>query len=202
MAGFHTLLGSGKKSITQTTYKNLLQPGQHKIIGFAQRSQGLMVAPGNPLGLTSLREVARQQARFAWRTLGSGTRVVLEDLLIREGLAPKDLAGQTHSEPSHAAVAQAVASGQCDVGLGIAAAADALGLDFVPLAQERYLLVCLKSALLQPAVVTLLHTLQSAAWQKQMQGIVGYQPQDSGQVLSLSRVLPWWTYVRQKASST
>jgi len=202
MAGFHTLLGTDKKSVTQAAYKNLLQPGQHKIIGFAQRSQGLMVAPGNPLGLTSLREVARQQARFAWRTLGSGTRVVLEDLLAREGLSPKDLAGHAHSEPSHAAVAQAVASGQCDVGLGIAAAAQALELDFVPLAQERYLLVCLKSALLQPAVVALLHTLQSPAWQKQMQGIVGYQPQDSGQVLSLSRVLPWWTYVRQKASST
>jgi len=54
MAGFHTLLGTGKKTLTERTYKPLLQPGQHKIIGFAQRTQGLMVAKGNPLGLHSI----------------------------------------------------------------------------------------------------------------------------------------------------
>jgi len=198
MAGFHALQDAGKKSFSEAAYKSLLRPGHHKIIGFAQRSQGLIVPLGNPLGLHSLRDVAQHQARFAWRTLGSGTRVVLEELLAREGLTPNDLASQNHSEPSHAAVAQAIASGQCDVGLGIAAAAAALGLDFVPLAQERYLLVCLKSALTQPAVQSLLNTLRSSSWQKQVQDIVDYQPQDSGEILSLRRVLPWWTYVHQK----
>lgn len=64
MAGFHTLMDAGRKTRSERTYKPLLQPGQHKIIGFAQRSQGLMVAPGNPLGLSSLGDVAQRQAQI------------------------------------------------------------------------------------------------------------------------------------------
>jgi molybdate transport repressor ModE-like protein len=198
MAGFHTLVGTEKKSITEGTYKHLLQPGLHKIIGFAQRSQGLMVPRGNPLRLGNLRNVAQQNARFATRTLGSGTRVVMEELMIAEGLTAKDLSGDAFCEPSHAAVAQAVASGQCDAGLGIASAAEAAGLDFVPLAHEHYHLVCLKAALSQPGVQTLLQTLQGRAWHDQIARISGYRAHDSGQVLSMRRVLPWWNYLRQK----
>jgi molybdate transport repressor ModE-like protein len=198
MAGFHTLVGADKKSVTETVYKNLLQPGLHKIIGFAQRSQGLLVPRGNPLRLHNLRQVVQQGARFATRTRGSGTRVVLDELLIAEGLAAQDLGGDTFCEPSHGAVAQAVASGQCDAGLGIAAAAEAADLDFVPLAQERYHLVCLKSALSQPGVQTLLQILQGRSWQDQIAHIPGYRAQDSGQVLSMRGVLPWWNYRVQK----
>lgn len=198
MAGFHTLQDTGKKTLTERTYKPLLQPGQHKVIGFAQRTQGLMVAKGNPLALHSLQDVARRQARFANRTLGSGTRVVLDELLALVGLSSADFNGQTHTEPSHAAVAQAVAAGQCDAGLGIAAAAHAARLDFVPLADERYHLVCLKSALDQPAIQALLQTLQSQHWQSVLKNIAGYTALDCGQVLSMRRVLPWWDYKTQK----
>jgi molybdate transport repressor ModE-like protein len=201
MAGFHTLIGADKKSLTEGVYKHLLQPGLHKIIGFAQRSQGLLVPRGNPLRLNTLRNVAQQNARFATRTRGSGTRVVLDELLASEGLSAQDLGGDAFCEPSHAAVAQAVASGQCDAGLGIAAAAEAADLDFVPLAHERYHLVCLKSALSQPGVQTLLQTLQSRVWQDQIARVSGYRAQDSGQVLSMRGVLPWWNYRSQKADT-
>lgn len=200
MAGFHTLHDAGKKTLTERTYKPLLQPGQHKIIGFAQRTQGLMVAKGNPLGLHSLQDVAQRQARFANRTLGSGTRVVLDELLALAGLSSADFNGQAHTEPSHAAVAQAVAAGQRDAGLGIAAAAHAAGLDFVPLADERYHLVCLKSALDQPAIQALLQTLQSQPWQNVLKNIAGYTALDCGQVLSMRQVLPWWDYKMQKST--
>jgi molybdate-binding protein len=199
MAGFHTLLGTGKKTLTERTYKPLLQPGQHKIIGFAQRTQGLMVARGNPLGLHSLQDVVLHRARFANRTLGSGTRVVLDELLAQTGLLAGAVNGHAHTEPSHAAVAQAVAAGQCDVGLGIAAAAQQAGLDFVPLAEERYHLVCLKSALAQPGIAALMQLLQTPQWQSQIDKIPGYSAQQSGQVLSMRRVLPWWDYRHHKA---
>lgn len=201
MAGFHTLVGADKKSVTERAYKPLLQPGLHKLIGFAQRSQGLLVPRGNPLRLGKLGDVAQQGARFATRTKGSGTRVVLDELLASEGLTAQDLGGDAFCEPSHAAVAQAVASGQCDAGLGIAAAAEAANLDFVPLAHERYHLVCLKSALSQPGVQTLLQTLREPAWQNQVANIPGYRAQDSGQVLSMRGVLPWWNYRHQKSAS-
>lgn len=198
MAGFHTLMHTGRKTRSERTYKPLLQPGLHKIIGFAQRTQGLMVAQGNPLALYGLADVARTKARFANRALGSGTRVVLDELLDRAGLTAADLAGHSHAEPSHAAVAQAVASGQCDVGLGIAAAARQVGLDYVPLASEHYHLVCLKSALNQPGVLNLLQLLQTPDWQTTVAAIAGYAPDQSGHVLSLRKVLPWWDFRQEK----
>lgn len=198
LAGFHTLQDAGRKTRSERTYKPLLKPGMHKLISFATRSQGLMVAPGNPQGLHSLQDVARTQARFANRALGSGTRVVLDELLDQLGLRGDQINGYPHLEPSHAAVAQAVACGQCDAGLGIAAAAHLAGLDFVPLLTERYHLVCLKSALTQPGVVQLRELLQTTAWQAAVSTIAGYTPVASGQVLSLRRVLPWWHFAQSK----
>ena len=199
MAGFHTLQNTGRNTLTERTYRPLLQPGQHKIIGFAQRTQGLMVAKGNPLDLQSLADVARQHARFANRALGTGTRVVLDELLIQAGLVATDIAGYPRTEPSHAAVAHAVAAGQADTGLGIAAAAQRAGLDFVPLADERYHLVCLKSALAQPGIEALLTLLKTPAWQDEIASIPGHLALQSGEILSMRRVLPWWDYRRDKA---
>jgi molybdate transport repressor ModE-like protein len=202
MAGFHTLDDTPRHTLSARTYKALLQPGRHKIIGFAQRTQGLMVAPGNPLGLQSLSDVIERRVRFANRPLGSGTRVVLEELLSRAKLSDTGLRNAAHTEPSHAAVAQAVAAGQVDVGLGIAAAAHHAGLDFVPLAQERYHLVCLKSALAQPGIEALLKLLKTPGWQSEVNQIEGYQAVQCGEVLTMRKVLPWWDYRSQKKPPT
>jgi putative molybdopterin biosynthesis protein len=183
--------------LTEKTYKPLLKPGLHKIIGFARRSQGLLVAKGNPLGLHTLHDLQRSQARFVNRALGTGTRVLLDELLAQAGLSAADLSGYARTEPSHTAVAQAIAAGQADVGLGIKAAAGARGLDFVPLVEEDYHLVCLKSALPEPAVQALCTVLQQQAWQDALQQLPGYQlalPHVIGRVLSLRQTLPWWNY--------
>lgn len=198
MAGFHTLQHPAPGSLAERVYKPLLQPGLHKIIGFAERTQGLMVAPGNPLGLQSLRDLKRTGARFVNRALGTGTRVVLDELLAQSGLAASDIHGYEHTEPSHTAAAHAVASGTADVGLGIELAARAQGLDFVPLVQESYHLVCLKSALVEPAIAALLALLQSPRWQHQLAATAGYRPSHSGEVQSLRQVLPWWDFSPKK----
>jgi molybdate-binding protein len=192
LAGFHSSQQPGLGSRTQRTYQPLLAPGRHKLIGFAERSQGLMLAPGNPLRLQSMADVVRRQARFVNRPAGSGTRLLWEELLERDRIAEGDLAGHDREEPSHAAVAQAIASGSADAGLGIEAAARARGLDFVPLLQERYYLVCLKEALDEPPVATLRRLLQADAWQQKLAGLPGYAPWRSGEVLSLKAQLPWW----------
>jgi putative molybdopterin biosynthesis protein len=127
--------------------------------------------------------------------------VVLDELLTQAGLAAADIQGYEHTEPSHAAVAHAVAAGLADAGLGIAAAALRAGLDFVPLAQERYHLVCLKSALAQPGIQALLHLLQTPAWQAAVTCIPGYAAIQSGEVLSMRRILPWWDYRQQKTQA-
>ena len=202
LAGFHSSQQPGLGTQTQRTYQPLLQPGRHKLIGFAERAQGLMVAPGNPLRLTSIHETAQRQARFVNRPLGSGTRLLCDELLARDGLQPAQLKGYGEHEPSHAAVAQAVASGRADCGLGIEAAARARGLDFVPLLREHYYLVCLKEALDQPPIAALRAVLQGERWQAELARLPGYRPWRSGEVLSLKAQLPWWSLPPKEPSST
>jgi molybdate transport repressor ModE-like protein len=200
MAGFHTLQNPVQGSVAEKIYKPLLKPGLHKIIGFAMRTQGLMVAAGNPLNLHTLQDVQALSARFVNRPLGTGTRVVLDELLAQNALVPEQFPGYDNTEPSHTAVAHAIASGSADVGLGIEVAARAHGLDFVPLLEESYHLVCLKSALDDPAIVALMQLLKSPVWQARLSALPGYTPWQSGVVQSLRRVLPWWDFPRKTKS--
>ena len=192
LAGFHTQPFADANSISARTYRPLLKPGLHKIIGFARRAQGLMVAPGNPLRLKDMQDLARLQAWFVNRAKGTGTRLLLGELLEQANLLPQDIEGFDHIEASHAAVAQAVASGSADAGLGTEYAARDLGLDFVPLTEERYLLVCLKSALDDAPVKQLLSLLRSQAWQQRLTELPGYVPDHCGEVAAMKRLLPWW----------
>jgi putative molybdopterin biosynthesis protein len=200
MAGFHTLDQPASKSVAAHTYRSLLKPGLHKLIGFAHRTQGLIVAKNNPLGITGLADLKRAGLRYVNRAEGTGTRVLLDELLAQTGMRPSDIQGYASQEPSHAAVAQAVASGAADAGLGIEAAAREQGLGFVPLARERYHLVCLKSALPEPQVQALLKELQSPEWQATLDRLPGYHGDlaQSGKVLSLRATLPWWNYRKEK----
>lgn len=192
VAGFHTRDHPSVDSLTARAYQPLLAPGRHKLIGFAHRWQGLIVPPGNPRRLQGLADVARWRLRYVNRSLGTGTRLLIDELLAEAGLSPADLSGYDRCEPSHAAVAQAVASGAADAGLGTQAAAQRLGLGFVPLVREHYSLACLREALDQPGVRALRELLASPAWQAQLAAVPGYTPLRCGQVLSLKDTLPWW----------
>ena len=201
MAGFHVRDQPARHSAVARTYRSLLKPGLHKLIGFAHRQQGLMVAKNNPLQIKSLADLAQSGMRYVNRSEGTGTRVLLDDLLAEASLAPSAIEGYDSQEPSHTAVAQAIASGAADAGLGIEAAAREKGLGFVPLVQERYHLVCLKSELPTPQVQALIKELQSDEWQTTLNDLPGYSGQQagSGKVLSLRALLPWWSYRKAKA---
>ena len=194
LAGFHALVDAPLRSPTAQVYRPMLKPGKHKLIGFALRTQGLILGPGNPQGIASLRDLTRPGLRFANRQRGTGTRVVLEELLAAAGISPKLIATYDRTEPSHQAVAEAVASGSADAAFGIEAVARQRGLDFIPLAREHYFLVGLASALEHPQVQQLMRLLRETQWQHELDSIAGYESERSGEVLSLRRVLPWWTY--------
>jgi len=198
MAGFHTPPHPVRGSLPERTYKRLLKPGLHKLIGFARREQGLIVAKGNPRSISSLKDLARPGLRFVNRALGTGTRLLLDQMLAEQEVNPLEIDGYAFAEPSHAAVASAVAAGYADVGLGIEAAARAQHLDFVPLVEEDYYLVCLKSTLAEPAVQALLAVMKTAEWQQRLARMPGYTPSRSGEVLSMSKELPWWRFKSQK----
>lgn len=192
LAGFHVLDGAARGSVSARAYRARLKPGRHKLIGYAQRIQGLMVTPGNPHEVRSMHDMTRRELRWVGRTEGTGTQVLLEELAQHAGIAtPLRFA---LLEPSHTAAAQAVASGAADGAFGLEAAARASGLDFIALARERYFLVTLKSALDQRAIQRLVALLASPAWARTLSGLPGYQATEPGAVLALTKALPWWTY--------
>jgi putative molybdopterin biosynthesis protein len=194
VAGFHAPLQPDASTLTARTYKPLLKTGHHKLIGFATREQGWMVAPGNPKNISGWHDLTRTDLRLVNRTLGTGTRLLLDQWL--QTHKPDCLpTGYEQEEPSHSAVATRIASGHADLGLGIASAAHAQKLGFVPLTQENYWLVCLKSALDNPAVIALRQVLQSPQWQQQLSQQTGYRlNEQTGRIQSLKQCLPWWSH--------
>lgn len=150
------------------------------LITLAWRQQGLMVKKGNPKGITSLADLARPDVTFVNRQAGSGTRVLLDYHLAKEGINPAQIKGYRQDEYTHTAVAVQVLAGGADCGLGILAAAKALGLDFVPLCPERYDL-CIPQAFLEDhRVQVLLETLQSQAFRQAVEALGGYDVSPMG----------------------
>jgi putative molybdopterin biosynthesis protein len=197
VAGFHVpLLAAGTQPGFARALKAWLKPGRHKLIASHRRSQGLLVAPGNPHAVVGVACLARPGLRFVNRQPGSGTRLLTEHLLAQAGIAPELVAGfHGPCEDTHVAVAAAVASGQADAGVGIEAAAAQFKLAFVPLTEEAYYLVCLKDTLDRVAIVRLRELLASPAWAEALRSQAGCAPAaDAGQVLALTQALPWWHY--------
>ncbi len=205
VAGLHVPPLPGGSALFAAAMKPLLKPGQHMLIGCVRRKQGLMVAAGNPLGITGLADLALRPGRaprFVNRQPGSGTRLLVEHLLAEQGLAGSAISGwASPPEDSHLALAAALASGAGDVGPGIEAAAAAFGLGFVPLVDEDYFLVCLKDTLDHPAVAKLRAALAGDAWAQALQALPGYAPSQAGQVLSLTQALPWWHFRAPKKAA-
>lgn len=195
VAGFHVPPLADSRNLFARGLKPLLKPGRHKLIGCMRRSQGLIVARGNPLQLQGMADLAERGARFVNRQPGSGTRLLAEHLLAEAHVDPSRVRGFADAaEDSHGAVAAAVASGAADAALGIQAAAASFGLDFVPLVDEDYYLVCLTPMLEQPAVQALREVLASPSWPATLSTMPGYGVQRAGEVLSLTRALPWWRF--------
>jgi putative molybdopterin biosynthesis protein len=112
-----------------------------KVVALVKRDQGLIVKPGNPKRIKGLRDLSNPNVQFVNRQRGAGTRVLTDYHLKLLSIAPERIVGYSQEEYTHLGVATAIASGRADCGLGIAAAAQALDLEFIPLFQERYDLI-------------------------------------------------------------
>ena len=151
-------------------------PGQAvEVIRLVHREQGLIVAAGNPLGIDGLDDLPR--LRYVNRQRGAGTRVLLDHELGKAGIDPATVDGYEREEPTHLAVAAAVAAGRADAGLGVMAAARAFGLDFVPVAREPFDLVMRPG---EPAVAPLLALMQDHDFRAQVEAMGGYSTAETG----------------------
>jgi putative molybdopterin biosynthesis protein len=155
-----------------------------RVVALVGREQGLLVAPGNPKGLKSLEDLGNPDIQFVNRQRGAGTRVLLDYHLGKLGLAPEAISGYAQEEFTHLTVAAAVASGRADCGLGIAAAAQALNLDFVPLFQERYDLVVPKTIAESDLLAPLWALLEDNEFQDMVAGLPGYDVSVMGNLIA------------------
>ncbi len=153
------------------------------LVHLARREQGILVPRGNPKSLTGLKDLARAGVRFVNRQPGSGTRVLLDCELKKIGVEPAAIAGYEREEFTHMAVGVAVASGLADAGLGVRAAAQALGLDFIPVGEEQYDLLILGSFLESARGAALLAIIRSAEFRRAVAALGGYDPSRAGEVL-------------------
>jgi putative molybdopterin biosynthesis protein len=145
-----------------------------KVVALVEREQGLLVKRGNPRGIKSLDDLSRPEIRFMNRQRGAGTRVLLDYHLGLKGIAPDSIQGYNQEEYTHLGVAAAVASGRADCGLGIAAAAQALDLDFIPLFQERYDLVIPKEYAQGELLAPLFGLLSDGEFRQAVSRLMGY----------------------------
>lgn len=166
-------------------YIRRLLPGIPVILlGFVQRQQGLIVRKENPKGITGLADLTRPDVIFINRQRGAGTRVLLDYRLRQAGIDPRTIQGYQRQEFTHLAVAAAVASGAADCGMGILAAAHALGLDFIPLDLERYDLVIPSRFYGDPLLGPLLEIIRSPQFTARVDALGGYSTPHIGEVLA------------------
>lgn len=179
VAGSH-LLDPATGEYTLPHVDKLLGGSEVALIRLVHRDQGLIVAPGNPLGLSGVDDLVRPDLRYVNRQRGAGTRALLDHELARRGIEPAKVAGYSREEHTHLAVAAAVAAGRADTGLGIRAAAQAFGLDFLAVAQEPYDLVLRASTVDDELLTPLWRLLERADFRAEVEGLGGYSCAETG----------------------
>jgi putative molybdopterin biosynthesis protein len=182
LAGSH-LLDEETGEYNIPAVRRLLPDQDIVLVNLVYRQQGLIVAKGNPKGITSLQGLSLPNVRFVNRQREAGTRVLLDFKLRELGMMPEQIKGYDHAEFTHMAVAAAVASGIADAGLGILAAAKALNLDFIPLWKERYDLVIPRSYYESPLLEPLLGILRQPSFQADVEALGGYDTSQMGEVV-------------------
>ena len=187
VAGFH-LPVEGVSEQRFQDYSRYLKPGVHKVVRFITREQGLMVKLDNPKQITGIEDLCRDDVRFINRQKDSGTRALLDELLIKAGLNSNNILGYQDEEFTHSAVAAYVAAGMADVGMGVKAAASQFNLGFINLSNEYYLLVCDAKAVKQEAFTRLIELISSDQFKDAVRQLPGYEPECCGEIVDVDKV--------------
>lgn len=162
-----------------------LQGKPVRLVKLAMRRQGLLLRPGNPKGIRSIEDLTRPDVTFVNRQAGSGTRILFDHYLERGGISPSAVSGYDQEEFTHMAVAVSVLSGRADAGMAIFSSARALGLEFIPFAEERYDLVIPESGLSDPKIEVLMDTIASKSFKSMVADLGGYDVRDAGAVMGV-----------------
>jgi putative molybdopterin biosynthesis protein len=154
------------------------------VVTFARWEEGFVVAPGNPKNIRKAGDLAKKTVRFVNREVGSGSRALLDRLLVEAGIPAKIVSGYDRLAYGHLAAAYSVLSNEVDCCLATRSAAQTFGLDFVPLQSERYDFVMRRHTMEMPAVQSFLDVLQRASLRRRLEVLAGYDTAQTGVVLA------------------
>jgi molybdate-binding protein/DNA-binding transcriptional regulator YhcF (GntR family) len=181
LAGSH-LWDEESDTYNESFVRRLLPGRRVALLTLAHRRLGLITAPGNPLEIQALSDLARAGVRFVNRQRGTGTRVWLDAQLRRAAVDAEAIAGYDHEVNTHAEVARAVAEGATDTGLGIETSAIGYGLGFVQLAIEPYDLVIPAETWELPPIQALAAWMQGEGARNSILALGGYETGETGRV--------------------
>lgn len=183
LAGCHLLdEQSGEYNIS--FIKRFLPDTKLKLINLCYREQGFIVPKGNPRGIQSFTDIAEKEYLFINRQGGAGTRLLTDKILRDLKLESGNINGYDHEEYTHMSIAAAVASGSVDTGMGIRAASVALGLDFVPVAEERYDLIIPEQFYHDPKIEVMLELIhKNNQFHDKIIALGGYNLRDCGGIV-------------------
>ncbi|MFP4475518.1 MAG: molybdopterin biosynthesis protein [Desulfatibacillaceae bacterium] len=182
VAGTH-LLDTSDGTYNISYIKRMLRDVPVRLVHLVMRDQGFMVPKGNPGGIRGVEDLSRADVVFINRQAGSGTRILLDYKLEQAGIEPDAIAGYENEEFTHMNVAASVMSGAADCGLGIMAAARALGLDFVPVVTEQYDLVIPVEYFDTGPIQAMLETIRSPGFIERVNALGGYHTERTGEIL-------------------
>lgn len=151
-----------------------LVPFQCTRVSFALWEQGILVEAGNPKRIGGIQDLVRPDIRFLNRENGSGSRALLDEHLLAQRIPGSSIPGYETHAGGHLAVAEAIASGLADAGVGIRAAGNSYGLGVLPLGFEPYELIIPNHFLDHPSIQALLETLRRPGLQTQIEALGGY----------------------------
>lgn len=181
-AGCH-LLDTETGKYNTAFVKKYFPKGGVKLVSCVGRQQGLMVAPGNPLGIEKFSDITKENLRYVNRQKGSGTRILTDYLCKQENIDTDAIYGYDREELTHNSVAVQIASGSADAGMGIYSAAQLYGLDFIPICIEEYDLLIPEMCWQTPQVQQLIATLKSEAFKEKILAMGGYTLDQPGEVI-------------------
>ena len=182
LAGCH--LWDEESNTYNVPFVRRLLPGRRvALVTLADRRLGLILPSGNPAGIRGLDDLARPGLRLVNRQSGSGTRVWLDITLQKMGIPAEQILGYQDEKITHTAVAQAVAEGKADVGVGLEAAALRFGLDFIFLIHDRYDLVVPQEVMETPPMENLVEWLKQPSTHQIIENLGGYQAIETGKVI-------------------
>jgi putative molybdopterin biosynthesis protein len=152
------------------------------LIAFARREQGIVVASGNPLGISDLGDVVQKKARVAVRPAGAGAQLLLQSLLYRRKLGLDALVCVHPPSPTGPDIAQAIRAGRADCGIAFRSVARSAGLDFIPIVWEHFDLIMRQRHYFHAPLQALAAFMRSSTLAQRAEELGGYDVSQAGTV--------------------